>query len=141
MNEEASKQYKYRRWPFFLPVYIVFAIFYFFFIYSLAEFSYRSFAETIVMTIFVATSPLLVYFNLKIKKISLYKSLGLDILYAWMISTVAIFLLMLTYLEDWDWFGAIALLFFLFCYNFGWLIGSYIAFKIKKRKIKKGNKI
>ncbi len=134
MDDEINRQYKYRKWPLFLPAYILFSIFYFFFVYSFVEFSYKTLAETLLMTIFVITAPLLVYFNLKIVKIKTYISLGLDLLYAWLTSTVFMFILMLTYFEDWNWFGAIALLFFLFCYYIFFLIFSYIYFRIKKQK-------
>lgn len=141
MEAEINNQYKYRRWPLFLFAYTVFAIFYFFFVYSFSELSYRAIAETAVMTIFVITSPLLVYFHLKIVKIKKYSSLGLDILYSWLISTLVIFMLLFSYVDGWNWFGAIALLFFLFCYNLLWLVCSYIFFRIKKRRIKKVDKI
>ncbi len=139
MKESVNKKYKYRKWPLFVICYFLFAIFYFFFVYSLKEFSYQAFAETLIMDIFVVSSPLLVYFYFKIVKIKEYKILGLQLFYSWLTSTLSIFVLLLTYMKGWDWFGAIALLFFLFCYHFFWFIFSFLLFRVKKRKINNKN--
>jgi len=138
MEEEKSKQYSYRKWPLFLPTYLLFSLFYFFSVYSWRELSYKTFIETIEMTLFIVTFPLLSYFYIKIVKINKYKSLALDLFYAWMIITVLIFVLMMTYMTGWNWFGAIAFLFFLFCFFIFNLFFSYIYFVIKKSRIKNG---
>ena len=134
MEENKNIKYKYRKWPLFVSISFIFSLFYFFSVYSFEEFSYAVLAETLVMTIFTVSSPILVYFYLKIVKIKEYKILALQLLYSWMISTVSIYMLMFSYKEGWDWFGAIALLFFLFCYHIFWFIFSYILFRTKNKK-------
>ncbi len=138
MKKEISRQYKYRKWPLFLPIFLFFSVFYFFSVYSLKELSYKTFIETVEMTLFVVTFPLLSYFHLKIVKINKYKLLAVELFYAWSITTVVIFILMLTYMTGWNWFGAIAFLFFFFCFFLINLFFSYIYFVVKKRqRIKK----
>ena len=135
MAEETDKQYIYKKWPLFTIVYSFFAILYFSFVFSFAKFFYKDIIETLVMTIFVVSSPLLVYFYLKIVKIKKYQVLSLQLLYSWLISTLVIFLLQLTYVKGWDWFGVIALLLFLLFYHVFWFIFSYILFRVKKPKV------
>ncbi len=132
MNSEHHSLYKYRKWPLFLPAYFLFALIYLSVFYSWSDLSYRDLAETMVMAIFIVNAPLLTYFYLRVIKINKYQKLGLALLYAYLLSTLVIFLLMLTYLHGWEWFGAIAFLFFLlFYYLFFWIL-SWIIFKIKK---------
>lgn len=134
MEAETQISYKYRKWPLFLPSYLIFGLIYFFAVYSFRDFSYRSFTETLIMTIFVPTAPMLAVFYLKIVKIKEFLKLFLQLLYHYLISLVLIFLLMYTYLEGEEWFGAIFLLFSLFVYYLFFLISSYIYFKIKSRR-------
>ncbi len=130
MENEINKKFSYRKWPLFLPVFLIFFALYFFIVYSFDEITYRSIAETTIMAIFVNTAPLLCFFYLKVVKIDRYKKLGLDLLCAWLISSAVIYLIMLTYITGLEWFGAIALLFFLFCYYLFWQLVSFLLFKI-----------
>ncbi|PLX27114.1 hypothetical protein C0583_04770 [Candidatus Parcubacteria bacterium] len=136
MGEENIK-YKYRKWPLLVPTYFLFAFLYFVLVYSFSEFTFRALADTLVMTLFVVTTPVLVFFDLKVVRIKSFVPLFLHIIYSWLIVSLLIYAILRTYLEAEEWFGAIALFFLLFIYNLFWLSSSAIVFLVKKKNIKK----
>jgi hypothetical protein len=140
METNAVTSYRYRRWPLLLPSYLVFALAYITIFYSWLSLSYRDLAETAVMSLFVVGPLALAYLHLSLIKVDRYQALGLDLLYNWLLSTLLIFLLMLSYLSGEEWFGAIALLFLLFIYNVCGQLIFYVLFKVlKKSRIKENN--
>lgn len=132
MESREEIKFKYRKWPLFLVFYLVFAVLYFMIFYSWSDFSYRTIAETTVMTIAVTSFPILSYFHLRVVKIKLYRLLGIDLLFWWLGSTFFIYLLMLSYLRDMEWFGAIAFFFFYFLYFLFCVLTTFLVFRIKK---------
>lgn len=134
MRQEYTVVYRYRKWPIFLPLYLGVSTLYFFIFYSVSDFSYRNLAEAWVITIFLLGPPALSFFYLRIVKLTAYRELGLNLLYNFFLSALAIYLLMLTYLSGEEWLGALAWFFFLFIYNLLAFPLSYLFFRLSRRK-------